>query len=183
MSRRSLSYISLGSNLGNRLKKINQMVFLLGDLPDSSISKVSSLYETSPIGGPKQRSFYNAVVSIETKLSPALLLTKLQKIEKQLGRKRIVRWGPRVADLDILLMGKITRKKTPLIPHPRYHERRFVLVPLCEMAPNEIHPLFKIKNYQLLSQLTDLSQRVTMAAQWKNNQYVLLKKKKETKSP
>lgn len=127
-------YLAAGSNLGNRSKNIKKAFDCLAATKGIKIEKISKVYETHPVGGPPQGTFLNAAVKIKTSLSPASLLNALKKIEKSLGRKENVRWGPREIDLDILLYGnRIIKAKNLLIPHPRMFEREFVLKPLREI--------------------------------------------------
>ncbi|MCM8801442.1 MAG: 2-amino-4-hydroxy-6-hydroxymethyldihydropteridine diphosphokinase [Candidatus Omnitrophica bacterium] len=136
------SYIGLGSNLGDREKNINSAIERLKHLKDTRVSGVSSIIETKPVGGPPQEKFLNAVVKIQTKLSPKQLLRELQDIELQLGRIRSVKNGPRTIDLDILFYGnKRIKEKDLIIPHPRIKERDFVLIPLGEIAPQIVKRL------------------------------------------
>ena len=129
-------YIGFGSNLGNRKDNINTALSLLGQLKEVDIVKVSSIIETDPLGGPKQGKFLNGVVKVMTAFSPDELLSALQLIENQLGRKREVQFGPRTIDLDILLYGdKIINSSKLKIPHPHMFEREFVMGPLREIAP------------------------------------------------
>lgn len=128
------SYLSLGSNMGDRLDMLRQAVRLLMEHPAIEIRKISSLYETDPVGFTEQEAFLNMVVYLQTDLSALELLDVCQDIEKQLERKREIRWGPRTIDLDILLynQGSLNTERLT-IPHPRMHERAFVLVPLLEI--------------------------------------------------
>lgn len=114
----------------------------IGKLTQTRITALSGFYDTEPVGPVEQPNFLNAVIRVETSLSPSLLLTELQRIETEVfRRKRVVHWGPRSMDLDILLYGDLILDDEGLvIPHPRLHERRFVLVPLVEIAPAVIHP-------------------------------------------
>jgi len=133
-------YLGLGSNLGDRRAYIDQAVKLIRDNPKIKVIKISSIIETLPQGGPEQGKYLNAVMSIQTSLTPTGLLNFLQAIEKKLGRKRIIHWGPRTIDLDILLWGdKIIRTKRLTIPHKYMHERDFVMGPLVEIYANDIN--------------------------------------------
>ena len=126
--------IGLGSNLGDRATTIANAVAALREV--GSLYRVSSLYETAPMGGPKQGSFLNAVVIVETELSARALLERCLVIERESGRERRERWGPRTLDLDILLYGGQAIDEPQLtVPHPRMIERRFVLEPLLEVWP------------------------------------------------
>ena len=121
--------------MGDRHINIKSAVKKIGDLKETQAIKLSKIIETEPLGGPPgQRKFLNAVLKIRTSLSPATLLKELKKIEKSLGRKKTVRFGPRVIDLDILFFGgKIINTKSLKVPHPRMLEREFVLRPLLEV--------------------------------------------------
>jgi len=130
----AVCYLGLGSNLGNRRKNIKKALGYLAKTKGIKTEKVSRIYETEPVGGPAQNKFLNAAVKIRTSLSPQLLLNTIKKIEKDLGRKRSIRWAPREIDLDILLYAnKIIRRRGLIIPHPRMFERDFVLKPLREI--------------------------------------------------
>jgi 2-amino-4-hydroxy-6-hydroxymethyldihydropteridine diphosphokinase len=135
-------YISVGSNVGDRASFCRRAVDALGSAPGISVRSVSSLYETTPVGGPPQRSFVNLVVEIDSFETARELLELCKEIERKLGREPgTVRWGPRVADLDILAFGDEKVNEPDLeVPHPRITERRFVLVPLLEIAPDAADP-------------------------------------------
>lgn len=140
----NVAYISLGSNIGNRLEFLQEAVGLLKETQQIDVLKVSSVYETAPVGYVDQAAFLNIVVELKTLFTPHELLSKCNEIEDLLGRKRIVRWGPRTVDLDILLYNEENMKTEDLIiPHPRMAERGFVLVPLMELNPNIIDPRTK----------------------------------------
>lgn len=134
----AIIYLGLGSNLGNRKDNIRKAVLYL-KAHDIKIRKLSTIIETEPVGGPKQRKFFNAVLKGETKLLPEHLLKILKSIEKTMGRKKTVTNGPRPIDIDILLYGKrCIKKRNLIIPHPRMFERDFVIRPLKEIAPHLI---------------------------------------------
>ena len=136
-------FLGLGSNLGKREDYIRSAVAALA-ANNIKIEIISSLIETDPVGGPPQGKFLNAVVRAQTTLSPEELLTCLQSIEKKLGRVRTVPNGPRTIDIDILLFDDLQVNLPHLqIPHPRMHERKFVLDPLTEIAPEMLHRLTK----------------------------------------
>lgn len=127
-------YLAIGSNLGNRRKNIKKALDCLAAAKGIKIENISRVYETLAVGGPPQGKFLNAAVKIKTSLSPLALLNTLKKIEKALGRKKNVRWGPREIDLDILLYGnRIIKMKNLVIPHPGMFAREFVLKPLREI--------------------------------------------------
>ena len=127
--------VALGSNMGDRLQQLRTAVAGLRRLGE--VVDTSSLYETDPVGGPEQGRYLNAVVLLETALDPAALLEELHRLEDDADRTRDVRWGPRTLDLDLITYGD-RRVSQPLlaVPHPRAHERRFVLAPLLEVAPD-----------------------------------------------
>jgi 2-amino-4-hydroxy-6-hydroxymethyldihydropteridine diphosphokinase len=147
-------YLSLGSNLGDRELMLQSALDRL-HTPDLRIVRVSSVYETEPVGLKEQRFFLNLVAEAETDLFPLLLLSRIQKVELQLGRKRSgPPNGPRSIDIDILLYGRATVHSAHLdIPHPRLHERRFVLGPLVELAPDLRHPTLGRTMRDLLANL------------------------------
>ena len=135
-------YIGIGSNLGDRKANTLEAVDRIAKLPDTRVSRASSLYESEPLGDAKTW-FVNSVIEIETELASDGLLKKLKAIEKAMGRKRVKgkRWGSRVIDLDILLSNhEVVDKRTLKVPHPEMHKRRFVLLPLAELAPQLVHP-------------------------------------------
>jgi 2-amino-4-hydroxy-6-hydroxymethyldihydropteridine diphosphokinase len=135
-----LVYIALGSNLGDRAEYLRQAREQI-DAPDLRLLRASSTYETAPRDVEDQPWFLNQVIECETELFPRQLLARLQKIERATGRKRRIAKGPREIDLDILLFGDAIVKAPGLeVPHPRMAERRFVLEPLAELAPEKKHP-------------------------------------------
>ncbi|MDR1784459.1 MAG: 2-amino-4-hydroxy-6-hydroxymethyldihydropteridine diphosphokinase [Endomicrobium sp.] len=145
-------YLGLGANIGNRAENI---IFALSLLQSSGyiyIKKISSFYKTSPVG-PKQRNFYNIAVKAQTNLSPIELLILIKHVESISGRKKTIRWGPRVVDIDILFFGKeivnieiiLGTKLNLFIPHKELQNRLFVLIPLCEIAGSFVHPILRRK--------------------------------------
>jgi 2-amino-4-hydroxy-6-hydroxymethyldihydropteridine diphosphokinase len=150
------AHIALGSNLGNRTEALSSAIRQLGSL--GRVAAVSSLYETEPVGYHDQPAFINAVVALETQLEPLPLLRELLAIERQLGRDRSQGplKGPRTLDLDLLLMGdRIVVDEELSLPHPALVQRRFVLVPLAEIAPGLRHPENKQTMADLLALLPD----------------------------
>lgn len=149
------AYISLGSNMGDRLQflkaAVQEIAYKLG-----RVTKESTVYECDAWGYTKQPDFYNQVTEIETTLTPAQLLSGCLEIEKSLGRERNILWGQRTIDLDVLLFdGSSVQFENLKIPHPYLHLRKFVLVPLCEIAPNLIHPTLELTISQLLERCPD----------------------------
>ncbi|MBS1873681.1 MAG: 2-amino-4-hydroxy-6-hydroxymethyldihydropteridine diphosphokinase [Acidobacteria bacterium] len=133
-------YLALGSNLGDRAANLGEAIRLL-DGPELRVTRRSSIYETAPWGLAAQPWFLNMVLEAETSLLPKVLLGRTQRVEARLGRKRTVLNGPRTVDVDILLYGRFVIESEDLtIPHPRMCERRFVLEPLAEIAPDLRHP-------------------------------------------
>jgi|SRR5579863_65767 len=148
----STAYLSLGSNLGNREQSLRDAIARLAKA--GRVLQQSSLYETEPVEFTAQPWFLNYVVELETDLTPQRLMAELLAIEKEMGRERTQRKGPRVIDLDILLLGELVIHSPELtIPHPAMQERRFVLEPLVEIAPQVRHPLLKKTAKELLLQL------------------------------
>jgi 2-amino-4-hydroxy-6-hydroxymethyldihydropteridine diphosphokinase len=132
-------YIALGSNLGDRRRSIALAIKRIQDLDGTSVLSVSSIIETEPVGPAGQGPYMNAVIAVETGTKPRALLEQLLAIELVLGRDRssTQRWGPRIIDLDILLFGDQVIDEPGLeVPHPRMYERRFVLIPLVQIAPD-----------------------------------------------
>jgi 2-amino-4-hydroxy-6-hydroxymethyldihydropteridine diphosphokinase len=133
-------YIAFGSNVGDRAENLRLARERI-DSPDLRVVRESSIYETAPRDVENQPWFLNQVIECETDLFPRQLLGRLQRIEREMGRKRRVAKGPREIDLDILLYGDVVMKSPELeVPHPRLTERRFVLEPLAELVPEKRHP-------------------------------------------
>jgi len=141
--------------MGDRELNLLRAVAEIGRLPDSKVSGLSPFYETSPVGVTDQPSFYNAVLRLHTEFSPHELLERLLHIETAVfGRIRTTLWGPRRMDLDLLLHGEVAVSDDRLIvPHPRMTERRFVLQPLCDIAPELVHPIMGKSMAELLAAL------------------------------
>jgi 2-amino-4-hydroxy-6-hydroxymethyldihydropteridine diphosphokinase len=150
-------FIGLGSNLGDRRANVADALDRIRKLPGTRIVKESSLYESEPHGDAKTW-FVNGVIEIETEFSPENLLKKLKGVESAMGRKRVKgkRWGSRIIDLDILFYGGlVVRKRSLKIPHAEIANRRFVLLPLSELAPQLIHPVLQATISELLSGVSD----------------------------
>ncbi len=131
------AYLGLGSNLGDRLANLQRAVELLAGQRGLTVLRSSRVYETDPVGGPPQPDFLNAVVEVQTSLMPGELLTACREAEEALVRVRDEHWGPRTIDIDILTFGDDVIEEPDLtVPHPRMHERGFVLAPLLELDPD-----------------------------------------------
>ncbi len=150
------AYIGLGSNMGNREENLDRAIALLDGTGKIRVTAVSSYYNTAPVGYLQQEDFLNAVAEIKTGLTANELLKVCNSIELELKRERIIRWGPRTIDLDILLYGDMIINEEKLtIPHPRMNERKFVLEPLSEIAPRVLHPVYNKTVGELLLELPD----------------------------
>jgi len=148
----TIAYIGIGSNVGDKKANCHKAIELLG--LTERIVGVSSFYYTEPVGYKEQEDFINAVAAVETDRSPGELLTVCHSIEDRLGRTRTIQWGPRTADLDILLYGDVVMNSVDLIIlHPLMTVRKFVLVPLVEIAPHVVHPVRNRTAEQLLCEL------------------------------
>ena len=149
-------YVGIGSNVGNKKENFLEAVTRLAKLPDTKILKESSLYESEPLGDAKDW-YVNAAIEIETKFKPDVLLQKFKNIERVMGRKKVKkRWGSRIIDLDILLYDSaVLKKKNLKIPHPEMPHRKFVLIPLSEIAPQVIHPELGVTISELLINVKD----------------------------
>ena len=148
----SIVYLGLGTNLGDRKQNIRKAIEAIS--LKMSISKQSSLYETTAWGYTDQPNFLNQVIEVETHLSPLRLLNFLKKTEVELGRVENFRYGPRLIDIDILFYDDLIKTTSRLqIPHPRIPVRAFVLVPLNEIAPGFVHPVLKKTIAELLAEL------------------------------
>jgi 2-amino-4-hydroxy-6-hydroxymethyldihydropteridine diphosphokinase len=138
------AYVAVGSNLGNREQYLTRARQMIEETAGVSITAVSPVYETDPVGGPPQGKFLNAVWAVETVLEPGKFLKLLLSIEEKLGRTRREKNSPRTLDLDLLFYGDQRIVEDGLsVPHPRLHERRFVLQPMVDLAPDWVHPRLK----------------------------------------
>jgi len=152
------SFLSLGSNLGDRLSYLKKAVDLFGKSEDVNIIKISSIYETEPIGYKEQPNFLNLVVEIETEIGPEDLLKRCKEIESCLGRIKREKWREREIDIDIIFYNNlIIEKDYIVIPHKELYNRKFVLLPLCEIDPDFICPKTKKSVKTLLSSCNDAS--------------------------
>ena len=162
---RITALIGLGSNLGDRQANLKRAVREIERSEGSKVIAVSSFYESEPVGREDQPDFVNAAAEVWTTLSPRSLLGILRGIELRMGRRRLERWGPRNVDLDILLFGDYVLSEADLtIPHPRMHQRRFVLAPLCEIAPDALHPVLGMRIRDLLARLDEGRAATRLAA-------------------
>jgi 2-amino-4-hydroxy-6-hydroxymethyldihydropteridine diphosphokinase len=151
-----IAFIGIGSNRGRPADACRGAVRKLTEISEVRLIRCSSLYRTEPVGRHDQPWFINTVAEIRTSLSPRLLFEELKEIERRMGRTEGPKWGPRLIDLDLLLYGQeVVQELDLVIPHPELHRRRFVLVPLCEIASYTIHPAFGVSARGLLERLED----------------------------
>lgn len=156
--RNIVCFIGIGSNVADPVANCMKSIGRISQFSHIRITKRSSLYRTEPVGLREQEWFVNGVIEIKTKYTATTLLKVLQQMENDMGRIRKERWGPRTIDLDILFYGQeVIKEKDLSVPHPELHKRRFVLIPMYEIAPYVIHPAFGISIKGLLSRLQDES--------------------------
>ncbi|MDI6687758.1 MAG: 2-amino-4-hydroxy-6-hydroxymethyldihydropteridine diphosphokinase [Desulfobacterales bacterium] len=162
MNHGHIAYISIGSNIGNKLENCKNSIALLAESKTSIIRSRSSFYITEPVDYINQDWFVNLVVKIETILDPFRLLDKLKSVQSNAGSNHNTeRFGPRILDLDIIMYDDFVINSTELIiPHPRMHKRRFVLKPICDIAPHIVHPVLKKDMQCLLDSLGNNGQMV-----------------------
>lgn len=152
----SIAYVGLGSNLNDRTKNLNEATSIIEEASGIEILKRSRVYQTEPVGPKDQPDFLNAALEIETALSSLELLDFLQGVERKMGRERKKKWGARNIDLDLLLYDDEIKNSAKLtLPHPRMHLRKFVLMPLVEIARDKLHPTFKKTMTKLLEDLKE----------------------------
>lgn len=149
-----ISYIGLGSNMGDKNKNLNDAINMINNSPFTKVIKTSNFYTTKPYGYLEQDDFLNCAISVETLLTPEKLMKVLLSIERELKRERVIKWGPRTIDLDILLYDNlICSREEIIIPHPLMQDRMFVLGPLNEIAPYALHPLLNKRIFELKKSL------------------------------
>lgn len=155
------AYIGVGANLQDRLKQCKAAIDRIDGADGCRVSGVSPFYQTEPVGVNGQNWYVNAVIRVNTSLDPRPLLNRVLTIEADMGRIRETRWGPRVIDLDVLLFGnRVIKEEAMIIPHPRLHMRRFVLIPLVQLAPQMIHPVLGRTMMELLHEIPEDDQAV-----------------------
>jgi 2-amino-4-hydroxy-6-hydroxymethyldihydropteridine diphosphokinase len=155
MKENNIVFLSIGSNLGNRSKNITTAIKALKKI--GKITAISSIYQTEPVGYKKQKEFLNLALKLETNLLPIELLKKTQQIEQKIGKVKKIKNGPRKIDIDLIFYNNeiIINTNQLILPHPRMHQRKFVLVPLKEIAANQIHPIKNQTISELLISLKD----------------------------
>lgn len=148
------AYLGLGSNLHNKKQNLSNTIKALQKISGIKVIKTSRFYKTKSVGITNQPDFLNAAIKIRTSISPNKLIILLLSIEKEHGRIRSQKWGPRIIDIDLLLYNhSVIKTRNLIVPHPRLHERYFVLKPLAEIAPGAVHPISKKTNMTLLKEL------------------------------
>jgi 2-amino-4-hydroxy-6-hydroxymethyldihydropteridine diphosphokinase len=156
-----IAYIGIGSNLGDKARNCGRALELIGLLSGGQVKKWSRWFMTRPVGAEGQEWYLNGVASLETEISARELLARLLGIESAMGRVRTKKWEPRIIDLDLLLFGEEVIESEDLqVPHPLMHVRRFVLVPMVELAPWLLHPVLRKTMEELLESLAEDGQEV-----------------------
>jgi len=151
-----ICFLGIGSNMGNPAANCAVAERRLSEVDGVTVLRCSSLYRTQPVGIEEQDWFVNGVIEIRTALGPRPLMDAVLGVEEEMGRVRNGKWGPRIIDIDILFYGQfVVDDEDLVIPHPLLHKRRFVLVPLDEIAPHAIHPAFGVSVRGLLDRLDD----------------------------
>jgi 2-amino-4-hydroxy-6-hydroxymethyldihydropteridine diphosphokinase len=162
-----IAYLGIGSNLGDPVHQCREALREISSLKNVQVLRRSSLYRTEPVGNVSQDWFVNGVLEVRTTFTAQQLIKALQWVEQTLGRVRTEKWGPRKIDIDILLYGQeIVGTGDLVIPHPEMHKRRFVLVPMNEIAPYVIHPLYGVSMKGLLDRLGNDLAVERIEAEW-----------------
>ncbi|MDO9516409.1 MAG: 2-amino-4-hydroxy-6-hydroxymethyldihydropteridine diphosphokinase [Syntrophales bacterium] len=162
-----ICFLGIGSNMGNPAANCAAAERHIYDIGGVAVLRCSSLYRTQPVGFEEQDWFVNGVIEVRTALGPRPLMDALLGVEDKMGRVRNGKWGPRIIDIDILFYGQtVINEKNLVIPHPRLHKRRFVLVPLDEIAPHAIHPGFGVSVRGLLDRLDDTNKVEWLSGEW-----------------
>lgn len=150
-------YIAAGSNLGDKEETLKEAIYIIDKRKDCVVTKVSNFYTTDPVGYEDQDQFVNCVFEINTLQTPSELMDTLLEVEKDFKRESIIRWGPRTLDLDIIFYNDIiSYDEHILIPHPRAHERQFVMKPMCDINPYYVHPIYRKRVMDISSELGEL---------------------------
>ena len=150
-------YIAAGSNLGDKEETLKEAIYIIDKRKDCVVTKVSNFYTSDPVGYEDQDQFGNCVFEINTLQTPSELMDTLLEVEKDFKRERIIRWGPRTLDLDIIFYDDIiSYDEHILIPHPRAHERQFVMKPMCDINPYYVHPIYRKRVMDISSELGEL---------------------------
>ena len=150
-------YIAAGSNLGDKEETLKEAIYIIDKRKDCVVTKVSNFYTTDPVGYEDQDQFVNCVFEINTLQTPSELMDTLLEVEKDFNRERIIRWGPSTLDLDIIFYNDIiSYDEHILIPHPRAHERQFVMKPMCDINPYYVHPIYRKRVMDISSELGEL---------------------------
>ncbi|MBS3825590.1 2-amino-4-hydroxy-6-hydroxymethyldihydropteridine diphosphokinase [Candidatus Bipolaricaulota bacterium] len=156
------AYVGLGSNLGNRRKNIENSIGLLTLMEGIKLGKQASLYETEPVG-PIQPWFINTAIKIETSHPPGVLLAKCKEVESRIGRVDSIEWGPRLVDLDLLLIeDQVIEEEGIKVPHPQLAQRRFVLLPLLELEPDLVHPKLDVPLKDILTKTEEVKKVIKL---------------------
>jgi len=162
-----ICFLGIGSNIGDAAANCAAAETYISDVDGVVVLRRSSLYRTQPVGFKEQDWFVNGVIEIRTALGLRPLMDAILGVEDKMGRSRDGKWGPRIIDIDILLYGQaVIDEEGLVIPHPRLHKRRFVLVPLDEIAPHAIHPAFGISVRGLLDRLQDDNTVEWLSGEW-----------------
>lgn len=148
------SYLSIGSNIGDKILNLQKAIELINKIEGTTVTKRSDFIKTEPWGLKEQEEFLNGALEVKTRLEPRDFMRELLKIEKDMKRERIIKWGPRIIDLDIIFFDDLVLSFDDLVlPHPRMEEREFVLKPLSQIAPYKLHPVLNKRVFRLLEEI------------------------------